>query len=62
MDLEKEIRNLLNRASAENQSDTPDFVLAQFLAGSLSVFNSAIVEREAFYGRECGGQIVPVER
>lgn len=49
--LAKELANVLNRHSAENGSDTPDFLLAQFLLGCLDVWNSTVVAREEWYGR-----------
>jgi len=53
--LERDITSLLNRYSAESVSDTPDFVLAEFLLGSIKVFNESIHSREMWYGRKCGG-------
>lgn len=47
----KELEHLLNRHSMENASDTPDFVLAEYLAGCLKVFNKAVQARELWYGR-----------
>ena len=54
--LEKEIASVLNQASAENASDTPDFILATFLMGCLEVFNSATRQRENWHGRGQEGQ------
>ena len=51
MTFEKELESLINKHSKENASDTPDWVLAQYLAGCLAVFNLATQQREAFYGR-----------
>jgi hypothetical protein len=45
------LRALLNRYSAENGSDTPDFVLAEYLLGCLLAFDAAVRRREAWYGR-----------
>ena len=53
-DLENEIRAALNRASAESNSDTPDFILAGFLMDCLEAWDQATVARETFYGREVG--------
>ena len=50
--LENEITALLNRHSAENESDTPDFILAGFLRASLAAFNGAVNAREQWYGHE----------
>ena len=50
--LEKEVASLLNRHSRENASNTPDFILAQYLLGCLAVFNQAVQQRETWYGRD----------
>lgn len=52
MELEEELRAVLNRNSAENGSGTPDFILAQYLMVCLSAFNQATNRRETWYGRE----------
>jgi hypothetical protein len=49
--LELELREVINRHSAENGSDTPDFILAQYLHGCLSLFDYAVRKREDWYGR-----------
>ena len=49
---EKELEELINRHSQENASNTPDFILAQYLQGCLLVFNTAIQQRETWYGRD----------
>lgn len=46
-----ELETIINRNCMECGSDTPDFVLAQFLEDSLNVFDKAIIAREKFYGR-----------
>jgi hypothetical protein len=38
----------------EDGSDTPDFILAQYLNGCLDAYNAALTKREAWYGREPG--------
>ena len=53
-DLRKEIEQIINRSSAENGSDTPDFILAEYLTGCLTTFDKAVRAREQWYGRECG--------
>lgn len=52
MTLEQDIAAALNRACAENESNTPDFILAQFLLGCLAAFNVATQQRETWYGRD----------
>lgn len=49
--LTREIREVLNRHSAENASNTPDFILAQYLFGCLAAWNTAVQQRETWYGR-----------
>ena len=51
-DFEKQIRDLINSVSAENDSNTPDFILAQYLCGCLDTFNVAVQQRENWYGRD----------
>lgn len=54
MSLRNVIEHELNAHSAENGSDTPDFVLAEYLMDCLVVFDRAVKRREAWYSRECG--------
>ena len=51
-EFEKELEILINRYSKENDSNTPDFILAKYLKTCLDNFNTAIKEREKWYGRE----------
>lgn len=46
-----ELESAINRHSKENGSNTPDFILAQFLMDSLSVFDNAVRARELWNGR-----------
>lgn len=57
--LRDEIQAAINRNSAENGSDTPDFVLANYLIQCLSAFDLAVKYRESFYGRTAGGMQKP---
>lgn len=50
--LEEEIRAAINRCSGENASNTPDWILAQYLLGCLGAFNTAVQQREGWYGRD----------
>jgi predicted RNA-binding Zn-ribbon protein involved in translation (DUF1610 family) len=54
--LRREIQDALNRYSAENGCNTPDFILAEFLTGCLAVFDSAVNQRERWYGRQRADQ------
>jgi len=46
------LQDLINRYSKENESDTPDFILASYLGRCLDNFNLCVKQREAWYGRE----------
>lgn len=48
---ESELESLINRHSMENGSNTPDFILAQYLSVCLSAFNVTVQRRETWYGR-----------
>lgn len=50
-DLRKELTALLNRFSRENFSNTPDFLLANFLMECLQAFERASMQREKWYGK-----------
>lgn len=52
MSLEEEIRSAINRYSAENTSNTPDFILAQYMISCLAAFDQAVQQRETWYGRD----------
>jgi len=47
-----ELQQLINRYSKENGSDTPDFILAEYLQGCLDNFDKTLVRREKWYGRD----------
>jgi len=49
---EKEIEYLINRHSQENASDTPDWILAQYLVACLASFAVATQQRENWYRRD----------
>jgi hypothetical protein len=50
-DFKKELMSLLNRHSKESDSNTPDFILAEHLIGSLKVFCESVNNRNTFYVR-----------
>jgi hypothetical protein len=54
--LESELTSLLNRYGADNDSITPDYILAQFLLGCLASFNTAVKQRETWHGRDARQQ------
>lgn len=47
-----DIQDVINRHSAENISNTPDFILAQYLDQCLNAFDVAVQQRETWYGRD----------
>lgn len=50
-ELESDIAAVLNKHCAENDSNTPDFILAQYLIACLAAFNAASLAREKWYGK-----------
>ena len=48
-DLRRELARTLNRHSAENKSNTPDFILAQFLIEAIRAFDAAVTARDQWY-------------
>lgn len=45
----KALRDLLNAHNKEKPSDTPDFILAEFLSICLEAFNKAVCSRRDWY-------------
>lgn len=58
---QSELAELINKYSRENGSNTPDFILAQYLADCLNAFDAMVNAREGWYGRDnaapCTGRI-----
>lgn len=52
MTFRKELINLINKHSKENGSNTPDFIVADYLIESLNTFNKTMKLRESWYGRD----------
>ena len=50
MSLIDELSATINRACAENGSNTPDFLLATFLSDCLAAFDKAVSARDRWYG------------
>ena len=48
---EQELKHLLNKYSMESDSNTPDFILAEYMHACLTSFNLATRAREHWYGR-----------
>lgn len=49
--LRKQFSTILNCESAENASDTPDFILADYLIECLKTYNRTIKAREEWHGK-----------
>ena len=45
-----ELENLLNRTCQENNSNTPDFILAAFLKKCLNAWDETTIARDRWYG------------
>ncbi len=50
--LEKELEGLINSESRENDSNTPDFILAEYMMKCLDAFELASNRREVWFGVE----------
>jgi hypothetical protein len=49
---EYELETLINRYSKENDSDTPDFILATYVLQCLDAFSNATKRRDQWYSKE----------
>jgi hypothetical protein len=47
-----ELQRLINSVSMENGSNTPDWILADYLSNCLQNFDLAVNAREKWYGRD----------
>ena len=52
--LRQDIEEAINKHCGENGSDTPDFILAEYLVACLDAFDTATEQREKWYGRSIG--------
>jgi len=48
----KELETLINSHSLENASNTPDFILAEYLENCLKAFDYAVLQRTSWYRKE----------
>lgn len=58
-EFERALETLINQYSQENESGTPDFILAGYLVGCLAAYNKAIVQRSHWRGESV--EIPPVQ-
>lgn len=49
-EFEKDLTKLINRYSLEAGSDTPDYILAEYLMGCLETFNDSVRRRSDWAG------------
>ena len=60
--LAEDFASAINRHSAEIGSNTPDFILGEYLVGCLAAFDGAVNKRETWHGRTsrtCSGPFMP---
>ena len=48
----RELENLINKHSKENDSNTPDYILAEYLNNCLKNFGKALYQRSDWYQSE----------
>ena len=48
----KELQHVINCYSKENGSDTPDFILAEYLEDCLNSYDKAVAAKEKHHGRK----------
>ncbi len=51
--LRTDIEMAINRNSAENGSNTPDFILAEYLVSCLEAYDKAVHARSDWYNHHC---------
>lgn len=47
---ERELQQLINKYSIENDSNTPDWVLARLLCRTLDIFREIMINRDSWHG------------
>ncbi len=51
-DFHRELKDLLNRYSIDNEMNTPDFVLVQYIRRCLDTWNETIIEWYKCHGKQ----------
>jgi len=51
-EFQQELKKLINIQSMENGSNTPDWILAQYLTNCLKTFDSAVEARTRWYSED----------
>lgn len=52
MTFQKELAGLINKHCVENESDTPDHILAKYICGCLDAWNEAVSMRSKWWGHK----------
>lgn len=52
MTFREELQHLINKFSKENGSDTPDYILAEFMEKCLQVYEETVKRRDAWHHYE----------
>ncbi len=47
---EEKLEGLINQCCIENESDTPDFILAEYILGCLDNYTKAVRTRDRWFG------------
>lgn len=50
VDFKSELESLINKYSQEQYSNTPDFILADYLFMCLEAYNTTMQKRDKYYG------------
>jgi DNA-binding XRE family transcriptional regulator len=61
MNFHDELTSLLNKFSIENESDTPDWILAKYIAGCLDNWNQSVAARDKWWGHKTWSQNESIE-
>ena len=56
-----ELEALINKHSVENESDTPDFILAKYLSRCLDNWNETVTARDKWWGFKPWGSNETIE-
>ena len=56
LDFRRKLTSLLNIHSMENRSNTPDFILADYLIKCLAAFDSVMIARNRWYDADTDGE------
>jgi len=51
-EFQNDLSELINKYSYENESNTPDFLLAEYLSDCLVSYNKLLNKRNKWYGRK----------